>query len=305
MQDILLLLRIHRLLWQLKPSVALTFTIKCNIYTCLASAFKPISVIPNVSGLGTAFLSEGFLNKLVRGLYQIAFRIPKIVFFQNNDDLKAFQELGLVRTAQARLLPGSGVDINHFALMKLPKNNNDSLTFILMARMLWDKGVGEFARAAVIVKKRFPQASFQLLGFLDVQNRSAIGRDTIDKWEKEGILQYLGSASDVRPFITNADCVVLPSYREGTPRALLEAAAMGRPIVTTNVPGCRDVVENGETGLYCQVKDARNLAEKLEEIIEIGPKKREQMGKAGRKMVEQKYDDKLIVKTYFLAIGGM
>src|SRR5581483_9725820 len=160
----------------------------------------------------------------------------------------------------AKLLHGEGVDIQHFALTPLPQATQ--LTFVLIGRLLWDKGVGEYVEAARMLREHYPHAKFQLLGPVGVDNPSAITQSDIEGWCKEGIIEYLGEAHDVRPVIANADCVVLPSYREGVPRTLMEASAMGRPIVATDVPGCREVVDDGITGLLCEVKNAHSLSTK-------------------------------------------
>lgn len=296
--EMMLIWRIRKLLKQFKPQVAFTFTIKCNIYTCLAAKGLPISVNPNVSGLGTVFLSNGFLNKIVRTLYSVAFKKADIIFFQNTNDENLFRSLNLAAPDQIQLLPGSGVDLSHFSAVKLP--NNQQITFLMLARLLWDKGVGEYVEAAKITKQEFPNARFQLLGFLDVDNQSAVHKDSVDQWVNEGSLEYLGSTDDVRQFIKNADCVVLPSYYpEGTPRSLLESAAMARPIITTDMPGCRNVVNDGITGYLCKPRDAQDLANKIKLIINAGQQSRTEMGKSGRNMIEQKYDEKIVLDAYF------
>lgn len=294
--EMLLIWRIRKLLKQFKPQIAFTFTIKCNIYTCLAAMGLPISVNPNVSGLGTAFLSNGFLNKIVRTLYSVAFKKADIIFFQNTYDEDLFRKLNFAAPNQIQLLPGSGVDLSHFSAVKLP--NNQQVTFLMLARLLWDKGVGEYVEAIKTVKQEFPNTRFQLLGFLDVDNHSAVHKDSVDEWVNQGILEYLGSTDDVRQFIKNADCVVLPSYSEGTPRSLLESAAMARPIITTDIPGCRNVVNDGITGYFCKPRDAQDLANKMKLIVSIGQQERVEMGKSGRKMIEEKYDEKIVLAAY-------
>ena len=170
-------------------------------------------------------------------------------------------------------VPGTGVDLNFFKPTEIPENYsaidielnkyNQKTSFLLIARILWDKGVGEYISAARLVKKNFPNIKFKILGFLDVSNPSAIPRDTFNKWIEEGIIEFLGQTDDVRPYISACDCVVLPSYREGLPRTLLEAASMGRPIITTNVPGCKDTLINGLTGFMCEPADVDDLANKI------------------------------------------
>jgi glycosyltransferase involved in cell wall biosynthesis len=171
-------------------------------------------------------------------------------------------------------------------------------TFLLVARMMWDKGVGEYVDAARQVRARHPQARFILLGFLDVDNPSAVSRDQMDAWVREGVVEYQPPVKDVRPAMTAADCVVLPSYREGVPRTLLEAAAIGRPVIATDVPGCRDTVVDGETGLLCKVMDASDLADKLARFVRMPVAERARMGAAGRRFVETHFDERIVLDRY-------
>ena len=168
--------------------------------------------------------------------------------------------------------------------------------------MLWDKGVGEFVSAARVLKVKYPTVEFQLLGPLGVHNRSSISHEQMAAWQTEGVLEYLGETDDVRGAIIDASCVVLPSYREGTPRVLLEAAAIGRPIVTTDVPGCREVVEHGATGLLCEARNVSSLAEAMVKIIKMSQEARDLMGAQGRRLVEQRFSDAIVSDIYFEAI---
>jgi glycosyltransferase involved in cell wall biosynthesis len=169
--------------------------------------------------------------------------------------------------------------------------------------MLWDKGVGEYIEAARLLKRRAANADFCLLGFLDAQNPSAISRQQMDEWVAEVGVRYLGVSDSVANEIASADCVVLPSYREGVPRSLLEAAAMGRPIVTTDVIGCREVVEDGVNGYLCSPRDAADLAEKMARIISLSPEARAEMGKRGREKIEREFDEQIVVGKYLAAIA--
>jgi glycosyltransferase involved in cell wall biosynthesis len=168
--------------------------------------------------------------------------------------------------------------------------------------MLWDKGVGEFVEAARLLKRRGTNADFCLLGFLDVQNPAAISREQMDAWVKEGVIRYFGVSDDVRTEIAAADCVVLPSYREGTPRTLLEAAAMGRPIITTDAVGCREVVDDGVNGYLCRIKEAVDLAEKMALMEALSPTERAVMGRRGREKVEREFDEQIVIDKYLAAI---
>lgn len=282
------------------PDVILSWTIKNNIFGAMAARRVGVPFIPNVSGLGTAFLSGGALQFVAETLYQRAFRKLSTVFFQNAEDRDLFTARRLVKPTQAQLLPGSGIDLTHFSPNPLPEGPP---VFLMVARLLRDKGVEEFAQAARIVRTIHPGASFCLLGELDADNRSAIPEDLLREWEAEGIIVYLGTAPDVRPHIAAAHCVVLPSYREGAPRTLIEAAAMARPVIATDVPGCRAVVDNGRTGLLCAARSAESLAEACLQFIDMPLDARTTMGQAGRVRMENTYDEALVVQAYLAAIN--
>jgi glycosyltransferase involved in cell wall biosynthesis len=279
----------------------LGFTIKPNIYGSLAARALGIATINNVSGLGTAFIRQGLVTRVASTLYRLALRGSATVFFQNDEDRRQFIDARLVAPRQARLLPGSGVDLDRFRPLALPAGDAP-FTFLLVARLLWDKGVQEYVDAARSVRARHPDTRFQILGFTDVDNRTAVPRVTLDRWVGEGLIDYLGAADDVRPLIEAADCIVLPSYREGLPRSLLEASAMARPIVATDVPGVRDVVDDGVTGLLCAARSAPSLAEAMLAMIAMSPAERRAMGQAGRSRVEGGFGIGEVTRRYLEAI---
>lgn len=235
LSDARLLLAFVRLFRRARPAAYLGWTAKPNIYGSLAARLVGVPAFPNVSGLGTAFIRGGALQCLLSVLYRLAFSKAPAVFFQNSEDLELFVERRLVRREQTRLLPGSGVDLQRFVPPPRTPRPPDRTMFLFVGRLLGDKGVRELAEAARLVRQRYPQVSFQLLGFLDARNRTAISREELTTWVADGTFEYLGSASDVRPFLVEADAVILPSYREGLPRSLLEAAAMGRPLLASDV----------------------------------------------------------------------
>lgn len=302
-KDIGLFLRYIGLMRRERPDLYLGWTIKPNVYGSLAAHSLGIPAINNVSGLGTAFIRDSWLTRIVRMLYRAAFGRSACVFFQNQDDRELFVSLGLVKSGQTRLLPGSGIDLDRFAPAPLvPRGTDEDTVFILIARLLWDKGVGEYIEAARQVKAKAPSARFRLLGFLDVENQTAVPREAVAGWEREGIVEYLGHTDDVRPHIAAADCVVLPSYREGTPRSLLEAAAMARPLITTDTAGCREVVDDGVNGWLCKVKDAKDLADKMLRFAEASPEQKQEMGRLSRSKVEREFDERIVIKAYLDAV---
>lgn len=293
-----LLLGIFGFLRRTRPAIVFSYTIKNNIYAGLACRWLGIPFVPNVTGLGPAFNSVGLLNRIIRRLYWLAFAKASAVFFQNPDDRAEFLRANLVSEAHAQLLPGSGVDLQAFQATPVPQDDS-ALVFLLVARMLWDKGIGLFIEAAQALRKTYPQAEFQLLGPIDEDSRSAISSNQIHAWQKAGIVTYLGKTQDVRPALSAAHCIVLPSwYREGTPRVLLEAAASGRPIITTDMPGCRDAVVAEVTGFVCAPKDTDSLVEQMKRFIEMPGPERAAMGVAARKRAETAFDEGIVIRAY-------
>jgi glycosyltransferase involved in cell wall biosynthesis len=293
--DLKLLARYRALLKRLRPAAYLGYTIKPNIYGSLAAASLGIPALPNVSGLGTAFIRGGRLQAIVTQLYRIGFRRAPVVFFQNDEDRRLFVDRRIVRAGQARVLPGSGVDLDRFAPAPLP---GGPPTFLFIGRLLRDKGVVEFVEAARLLRSEHPDARFQLLGGLDEGNRTAIRQADIDTWVAEGVVEQLGTTDDVRPFIAAASAIVLPSYREGLPRSLLEGAAMARPLIASNVPGCRDVVEDGVNGYLCAVRDAGSLAAAMRRLAQLPPVQQLAMGEAGRRRVQERFSESLVMRAY-------
>jgi glycosyltransferase involved in cell wall biosynthesis len=305
LRDGLLALRFVRHLRALRPDVVLGYTIKNNVFGALAARLLGIPFLPNVTGLGTAFLSGSWLQRLVERLYRVAFAQVPLVFFQNEDDRDLFLSRRLVRPGQVRLLPGSGIDPGHFTPCALPGSTAEGVTFLLIGRVLRDKGVVEYAEAAAALRRDHPNARFRLLGPMGAENRTAIAPDTVRAWQESGAVDYLGARDDVRPEIAAADCVVLPSYREGMPRSLLEAGAMARPVVATDVPGCRHVVVDGETGLLCRARDAASLRDAMARVIAMPPEARMAMGRAGRARVEAVYDEARVISAYRAALADI
>jgi glycosyltransferase involved in cell wall biosynthesis len=225
------------------------------------------------------------------------------VFFQNHDDRAEFVARGLVDPGQVEVLPGSGLDAAHYDPARWPRANDGTFRFLMVARLIRDKGVSEFVEAARIVRARYPYARFALLGFLDVDNATAISRAEMASWVAEGVVEYCGAADDVRPFLGNADCVVLPSYREGLSRVLLEAGAMARPAIATDVPGCRDVIVPGKTGLLCKVRDPESLAARMIELLETPAEARAAMGRAARAHIAENFDENSVIAAYRAALA--
>jgi glycosyltransferase involved in cell wall biosynthesis len=301
-EDLKLTISYYKILKKIKPDLMLNYTIKPNIYGTIAANLLSIPTINNIAGLGTLFVNENFITKIAKYLYKYSQDKASKVFFQNNEDFELFTSSRLVDIKKSDVLPGSGVNTEKFQPIKKTKNL-DKIVFLLISRMLWDKGVGEYVEAARILTKKYPNIEFQLLGFLDVVNNSAISKEQMDTWVNEGIINYLGTSDNVKNEISNADCMVLPSfYREGTPRTLLESASMAKPIVTTDNIGCKDVVNDEESGYLCKIKDAADLASKLELIINMSEEERKIMGQKGREKIKKEFDEKIVIDKYIDAI---
>ncbi|MBT2558886.1 glycosyltransferase family 4 protein [Hymenobacter sp. ISL-91] len=302
LKDAALTRRFYQLYKREQPDVVLHYTIKPNIYGTLAARLAGIPSVNNVSGLGTVFIVKNLVSKVALGLYKFAFQFPKRVFFQNDDDRQLFISNGLVDAAKTDLLPGSGVDITRFK--PAPQfSRNAPFVFLMIARVLYEKGVEEYFEAARLVREAVPGTRVQLLGGIDESGGVGVKRALFEQWLAAGHVEYLGTSDNVAELLTQADCVVLPSYREGTPKTLLEAAAMGKPIVTTDVPGCRETVVDGQNGLLCQVRDAPDLAAKMLQVLRLSSADLEQMGRAGRQLAVTKFDEQLVLDKYLAVVN--
>jgi glycosyltransferase involved in cell wall biosynthesis len=294
-------LALRRIIAELKPAAWLSWTIKPNVYGSLAAGMAGIAALPNVSGLGTAFIRRNLLTVVAKGLYRLGFRQSPCVFFQNHDDRDEFVAGGIIRSDQARILPGSGIDPN--AWSPPPGGRRNPRRFLMLSRVVADKGVREFVEAARLVKAKYPDARFILMGELAVANRTAIPHSEVRSWLAEGSIEHLAAVDDVKPQIAEADFVVLPSYREGLSRVLLEAAAMGRPIVTTNVTGCRDIVSDGKNGFLCEPRNAASLAEALERAARVTDTEWLDMSNAGRERVVADFSQTRVSGLYMRALA--
>ena len=300
-QDLGLLLNYLKLIRAERPAIFLGFTAKPNVYGSIAARLASVPVIATISGLGSAFLKGGILGTILLGLYRLALGHARAVFFQNQADRELFIARRIIRPDQSRLVAGSGIDLAYFTLAA-PAEAAD-FRFLLIARLLLDKGIGEFVAAARRIRTLHPDARFQLLGGSGGDNPSAVPDVELARWADESIVELRGAKDDVRPFIAAAGCIVLPSYREGLPRSLLEGAAMARPLIASDVPGCSDVVDDGVTGLLCDVRSASSLANAMERMLEMTPGDRAKMGAAGRRKVEAGFDQPLVADAYLTEVA--
>lgn len=302
-RDLQSLVALWRLIKSVQPSHVLSYTIKPVIYGSLAARFASV---PNcyalITGLGFMFESahgRGTLGRLARRMYRIALSDVDSVIFQNPDDEKLFFEQHLIRpTKKTCVVNGSGVDIEHFSPTQLPKTPS----FLLIARLLGAKGIREYVCAARRIQIRGLNATFAVVGWLDQNNPDSITQQELDSWIADGVIQFLGKQSDVRPAIQCCSVYVLPSYREGTSRTTLEAMSMGRPIITTDTPGCRETVIDGENGFLVPVKAIDELEEAMLRFIEK-PDLAERMGRFSRKLAEEKYDVRKVNDVMLRELG--
>lgn len=297
------LLRIVWLLRAMRPDIVLTWTPKPNIYTALAGTLLGVEVVPNIAGLGTAFIRRGALSCVVSLLYLCSLKRCHRVFFQNDDDQQLFVNNGWVSGNAAERLPGSGVDLKRFAPTPLP-SGDETAVFLFAGRLLADKGLRELIAATRKLRAEGARLRVLIAGFIDAGNPSGISQDEIELWQRERLVEYLGLIKDIRPVIAQADCVVLPSYREGVPRILLEAAAMARPVITTNAIGCRDAVVAGETGFLCHPRDVDSLAATMRQMLRLSRDQRANMGACGRQYVEGSFDEQNVIEQYMTVVSN-
>lgn len=302
---------LYVLIKKIQPSHVMGYTIKPVIYGSLAAK---LARVPHrfalITGLGYAFQGadeqdyrKSNLQKIMHKLYSVALASTHKVFFQNPDDEALFKSMGILTPkASTTVVNGSGVDISEYSVQPFATIDDILIPrFLLIARLLGDKGVREYAQAAKIIKDKYPQAQFDLVGWID-DNPDAIEQQELDRWINEGLFNFWGKLDDVKPAIAASSIYVLPSYREGTPRTVLEAMAMGRPIITTDAPGCRETVIDGYNGYLVPVKAVEALAAAMERFI-VNPALIIEMGKASHQLVEEKFDVDAVNQSMLEAMG--
>lgn len=296
-KDGLFFLRCVKLLRREKPDLVITYTVKPNIYGGIACRMLRIPYAVNITGLGTAFQREGLLKKLVTFLYRIALQRTKTVFFENSDNLSVFLASGILSEEQCILLNGAGVDLSHFAYVDYPKEN-EPVRFLFIGRIMREKGIDELFAAMRRLHREGENCILDVLGACE-ENYA----QTLRKAETEGWLCYRGFQADVRPFIAASHCFVLPSYHEGMANTNLECAAMGRPLITSDIPGCREAVIANESGLLIEPRDENSLHEGMKRFIAFSSPKRESMGIKGREHMEKVFDKKKVVEMTLKGVG--
>jgi glycosyltransferase involved in cell wall biosynthesis len=305
LREIMYLFNYYRIVKTENPGVIINYSIKPVLYGSFISYITRIPSVAIFPGLGHAFLKQNILNSLVKLFYKICLRVPEKVVFLNNDDIELFLNENIVSEKKVIYLPSEGINTSEYS--PVGKCSNDQkVIFLLIARFFWEKGIGEYVEAAKIIKRKYSNVEFQLLGFIDYDNPRAIKIEQINEWVQDGYINYLGKTDCVKKVIKETDCVVLPSYyREGVPRSLLEAASMSKPIITSDTIGCRDVVDDGINGFLCKPKDVKDLVIKLEMMIEMSNEDRIKMGQKGREKIINKFAVEKVNEVYLNFINNI
>jgi glycosyltransferase involved in cell wall biosynthesis len=294
-QDIGLFINFVKIYYKVKPLAVFNFTIKNNIYSTFASYLLKIPSINNISGLGTAYIHNSFKYKLARFLYRIAIKLSSNIFCQNNDDYKFFIDNKFIDESKIDLLPGSGVDLKKFSRKNDQSNQNNDFIFLYSGRFLYDKGLIELINAFDMIDQQAFSSQLWMIGFQDSKNISSIEQSVINEWSLKSNIKIFNPTDEIEKVLSEASCFVLPSYREGMPRSILEACSMQLPIICTNVPGCRDIVTNGVNGLLCEPKNVKSLFEVMKEMLQMSSKMRAKMGTEGRRRVERHFSEQIVI----------
>lgn len=299
MEDFKLLLYYLKVIKHVRPSVVLTYTTKPNIYGSLASRLAKVPIMTNITGLGTAVSNPGLLQKLTVFLYKLSQGKSVITYFQNTSDLKFFQKKGVVKS-KYHVLPGSGVNINQFNLLPYPARKKP-IEFIFIARVMKEKGIDQYLETAEYIKQRYPNTRFHICGFLEDNYK-----DILQDYQDKNIVEYHGMVSDMHEMLKQISCTIHPTYYpEGISNVVLESAASGRPVITTNRPGTKEAVINGTTGFLFSAKDTKDLIAKVEQFLSLSYEQRIEMGRSGRDYVSKKFNRQIIVDEYMKTIKNV
>ena len=283
---------------RIKPDIVFTYTIKCNAYGGMACALAKVPYVANITGLGTAIENGGILSKVSSMLYKIGLAKAQKVFFQNEENKEFMLSHGIVKGAYD-VLPGSGVNVDKFKVYPYP--NDGIVNFIFVARVMKEKGIDQYLNAAKIITKKYPNTRFHVCGYCEQDYE-----EKLKTLHDRGIIIYHGLVNDMAPIYEMSSCTVHPTYYpEGLSNVLLESAASGRPIITTDRSGCREVVEDGVNGYVIKQKSSKDLIEKIEKFLDLSIKKKEKMGLAGRIKVEKEFNRKIVVDKYLYEISAL
>ena len=286
--ELKLMIRYNKFIAKYKPKKVITYTIKPNVYCGLITRFLGTDFYPNITGLGTAFQEDNLFKKFIIFIYRISFKKADKVFFENKSNRELFIKEGISDDKNSICLNGAGVNLDEFKFSALPPF--ETVNFIFIGRIMKEKGINELFEAIKIIKAKYKKTRFIILGGLEENYE-----EYIDNMKNEDLLEYYGEVKDVRTYIKCSHCILLPSYHEGMSNALLEGAAMGRPLITSNIPGCKEAVRNNKSGFLHRVKDSKDLANKIEKFILLSNEEKIAFGKESRKIVEEKFDKKKVI----------
>ncbi|MGL4566998.1 MAG: glycosyltransferase family 4 protein [Fusobacteriaceae bacterium] len=302
LRDMLLFFQLLKIYRKERPELIYHYTIKLNIYGTLAARILGIKSIAVLTGLGYSFVQEGLVSKIAKALYKFSLKGAQEVWVLNSDDRDYLLREGIAPKEKLFILPGEGVNTEKYKA--LPRERGDKeMIFLMVARAFFDKGFREYEEAARIIQKEYPQVKFQFLGALGEGSRGGVDGKYMDKLVLEGTMEYLGITDDVPSVVKEADCVVLPSYREGISMVLLEAASMEKPIIATNVTGCREIVEDGITGFLVEPRSSESLAEAMKKFLKLNSSEKKIMGRKGREKVIDEFDERIIIEIYKKKVG--
>lgn len=298
LKDIKLIMKYKKIIKKINPDIVLSYTIKPNIYGGIVCRIKKVPYICNITGLGTATENKSIIQKLVFTLYKIALKDVKCCFVQNSENLQFLIDNKLVDKMKCKLIPGSGVNLEHFKILQYP-SENENVKFLFISRIMREKGIEQYLEAAKYIKGKYNNTEFHILGFCEQEYE-----EKLKKMTDEGIINYHGLQKDIIPFLREGSCLIHPSYYpEGMSNVLLEASASARPVITTNRSGCREIVEDGKTGYIIEIRNSKQLIEKIEEFLKLSNEQRRQMGREARKKVENEFDRNIVINKYMKEIG--
>lgn len=294
--DLKLIISYIRIIRNIKPDVVLTYTIKPNVYGGFACRITKTPYITNITGLGTSIENNGLMQKIALGLYKFALKEAKCVFFQNEHNRNFFINRKIVKR-KSRLIPGSGVNLNQHTLEDYP-DDREVIKLLFIGRIMKAKGINELLEAVKKVKNKYPNVQFDIIGFCEEDYS-----EQLKKYEKQGFIKYHGQQEDVHTYVKDSHAVILPSYHEGMSNVLLEAASTGRPVLASNIPGCKETFDEGVSGFGFEAKSVDSLVKAIIKFIELPYEKKKLMGLAGRKKVEQEFDRNIVVDAYLEEIN--
>lgn len=289
--DFKLLQTYNRIIKKTNPDIVLTYTIKPNIYGGLVCRMNKIPYIPNITGLGTAVENKGILQKITILLYKLSMKSAKCIFFQNKDNANFFIKNNIIK-GNHKIIPGSGVNLDYYQYLDYP--NENQVNFIYISRIMKEKGIEQYLDAATYIKNKYPNTVFHILGFCEESYE-----EKLKKLEKQGIIKYHGMKNDIRKYLEIIHCTIHPSfYPEGMSNVLLESASSGRPVITTNRTGCKEIVDDNITGYIVEPQDSKDLIEKIESFLNLTFEEKQKMGIAGRNKVEREFNRKIVIDKY-------